>query len=348
MFDLDSGTIALDAVLFDSKLCGRFVLTGAAAFRRAKGEGFALAVGGFHPRFRPPTRLPRRAAGHGRADQRRQPEADRQAYFAITSNTVQFGARASLYAAACGFSIEGYVGFDVLIQLWPPHFLAEFRASVQLKRGRRNLFKVSVRGTLEGPFPLRVAGKATFGILWWDYTVGFDRTLIGGSGDVVTETLDVVTEVVTRLNDPASWRSELPPAAEPARRAADRPDRRRTSSCTRSAASRCSRASCRSTSTATSTGSAPPSRPDARRFAVTSAAVGGSLATTDPVCDDFPDGQFFDLTDDERLAAPSFVRWRPASRSARRVRHRRRRRRAVAVRLHRDHGRPRRRAGDRR
>ena len=138
-----------------------------------------------------------------------------EAYFALTSNTVQFGARASLYAAAYGFSIEGYIGFDVLIQLWPPHFIADFQAGVQLKRGSRNLFKVDVRGMLEGPIPLRVAGKATFGILWWDYTVGFDRTLIGGSGDVVTETLDVVAEVADPAGQPdaAGGPSCRPPRA---------------------------------------------------------------------------------------------------------------------------------------
>ena len=38
-----------------------------------------------------------------------------EAYFAITPNTLQFGAKASLYAAAYGFSIEGYIGFDVLV-----------------------------------------------------------------------------------------------------------------------------------------------------------------------------------------------------------------------------------------
>ena len=58
-----------------------------------------------------------------------------EAYFAITANTVQFGARAPLYAAAYGFSVEGDVGFDVLIQLAPLHFIADFHASVQLKRG---------------------------------------------------------------------------------------------------------------------------------------------------------------------------------------------------------------------
>ena len=260
VFDLDSGEMAVDAVLYESMLCGRFVLTGAAAFRRAKGQGFALAVGGFNPRFRPPTGfpvVPRVTVALTTGDN---PKLIVEAYFALTSNTVQFGARASLYAAAYGFSIEGYVGFDVLIQLWPPHFIADFEAGVQLKRGSRNLFKVDVRGMLEGPIPLRVAGRATFGILWWDYTVGFDRILIGGSGDVVTETLDVVAEVLTRLENPTSWRSELPP---PPRSwsvcGPSRPARR--SCCTRSAGSRSARGSCRCASTATSTGSVRSSRP---------------------------------------------------------------------------------------
>ncbi len=307
VFDLDSGAMALDAVLYESKLCGRFVLTGAAAFRRARGEGFALAVGGFNPRFRPPTGfpvVPRVTIALTTGDN---PKLIVEAYFAITSNTVQFGARAALYAAAYGFSIEGYVGFDVLIQLWPPHFIADFQAGVQLKRGSRNLFKVDVRGTLEGPIPLRVAGRATFGILWWDYTVGFDRVLIGGSGAVLTETLDVVAEVLARLENPTSWRSELSAVASqlvglravPAGEALllhplgrlevrqgvvplglDRDIDR--------------------------VGAFVPS--GERRFAITSAAVGGSDVATDPVFDDFPDGHFFNLTDAERLAAPAFVR----------------------------------------
>ena len=84
---------------------------------------------------------------------------------------------------------------------------------MQLKRGSRNLFKIDVKGMLEGPVPLRVAGKATFGILWWDYTVSFDKTLIGGGGSPVTETIDVVTELLARLNDPHSWMTELPASA---------------------------------------------------------------------------------------------------------------------------------------
>src|SRR5262249_59241602 len=75
------------------------------------------------------------------------------------------------------------------------------------------LFKMDVGGMLEGPIPLRLAGKATFGILWWDYTIGFDRTLIGGSQSVATETLDVLAELVARLSSLTSWRAEPLPIA---------------------------------------------------------------------------------------------------------------------------------------
>ena len=75
----------------------------------------------------------------------------------------------------------------MLIQLLPFHFLAEFRASVQLKRGSHNLFKVRCEGELEGPLPLRASGKATFEILWCDFSVKFNATLADGGtpNDVV-------------------------------------------------------------------------------------------------------------------------------------------------------------------
>ena len=70
-----------------------------------------------------------------------------EAYFAITSNTVQFGARAALYASAAGFSVDGDVGFDVLLQMAPLHFIADFHARLQLKRGwRTHLARIPGRG----------------------------------------------------------------------------------------------------------------------------------------------------------------------------------------------------------
>ena len=68
----------------------------------------------------------------------------------------------------------------MLIQFDPFFFLAEFHAQVQLKRGSTNLFKVRVEGSLAGPRPLHVKGKATFEILWWDVSIRIDKTLVEG------------------------------------------------------------------------------------------------------------------------------------------------------------------------
>ncbi|NUU16754.1 hypothetical protein HP550_05765 [Cellulomonas humilata] len=305
VFDLDTGSAALDAVLYDSKLCGRFVLTGAAAFRRERGQGFALAVGGFNPRFSPPASfpvLPRVSVALTTGDN---PKLVIEAYLAITTNTLQFGAKASLYAAAYGFSIQGYIGFDVLVSFWPPHFIADFAAGVQLKRGSRNLFKVDVKGMLEGPIPLRVAGKATFGILWWDYTVSFDKTLIGGSGSVVTETIDVVAELLTRLADAGSWRAELPAAATQVAGVRNVPRAGLLLHPLGRLVVQQGLVPLNTTREIDRVGAFVPR--DARRFALTEPRIGGATANVSPVSDEFPDSQFFEMSDAERLGAPGVV-----------------------------------------
>src|SRR3712207_4396726 len=120
----------------------------------------------------------------------------------LTANTVQFGARAELYAAASGFSIQGETGFDVLIQVDPFQFLADFYAQVQLKRGSNNLFKVRVEGALAGPRPLHIKAKATFEVLWWDVSIRIDKTLVAGEKPPPLEPVDVLPRLKVALGDP--------------------------------------------------------------------------------------------------------------------------------------------------
>ena len=49
-----------------------------------------------------------------------------------------------------------------------------------------------VEGALSGPRPLRVKGKATFEILWWDVSIGFDKTLIQGEKPPRPEPVEVL------------------------------------------------------------------------------------------------------------------------------------------------------------
>jgi hypothetical protein len=212
VLDLDQGSLAIDAVLVDSRLVHKFALTGAGALRvggSGAGSGFVLAVGGFNPRFAPPAGVPSLPRVAIALSSGNNPRLTCEAYFALTSNTVQFGARAQLHAEAYGFSVDGDVGFDVLISRAPLHFIADFHASAQLKHGSHNLFKVSLEGSLEGPRPLRASGKASFEIFWCDFTVRFDKTLIDGDPPPLPPAVDVQGELLRALGNAQSWRTDV-------------------------------------------------------------------------------------------------------------------------------------------
>ena len=135
-----------------------------------------------------------------------------EAYLAVTTNTVQFGSRTSLYAEALGFSVSGELSFDALITLLPPHFFVDFHASVQLKRGSHNLFKVTLDGTLEGPLPLRLAAKASFEILWMSFSVHFDFTLSAGDpAQAMAAAVDLAGEVAKALAEATNWSTRRAP-----------------------------------------------------------------------------------------------------------------------------------------
>ncbi len=209
VIDFDQGNVAVDGMLVDSRLAHAYALTGAMALRARWGSGpgstFVLAVGGLHPRFAPPSDLPKLSRIAIAFSSGNNPRLTCEAYFAITANTVQFGARAQLYAAAYGFSIEGDIGYDVLVEIAPLHFIADFHAKVQLKHGSSNLFSVSVKGELEGPRPLRVSGKASFSIFWCDFSVRFDKTLVEGEKPPLPAAVDLLAQLRQALTDTTSW-----------------------------------------------------------------------------------------------------------------------------------------------
>jgi hypothetical protein len=309
IFDFDQGTAEIDALLVDSRLLRRFPLTGGGALRArwTSPRSFALAVGGMHHGFTPPAGFPtveRLAVSLTTGDN---PRLNCDAYFALTSNTVQFGAHAHLYASAGGFSVTGDAGFDVLIQLLPFHFLAEFFAGMQLKKGSTNLFKVKVEGALEGPLPLSVRAKCTFEILWWDVTVRVNFTLVSGQTPPLPAAIDAFAQLTAALNDAKSWTTELPIGQT------------RIVSLRESVADGTLRV--HPLGTLTVRQSVVPLNltrdldkfndspiAGARRFTVTRVAVGTGTGTetTGTVQDDFAPAQFFEMSDDDKLASPSF------------------------------------------
>jgi hypothetical protein len=298
----------IDAVLVDSRLLNRFPITGAAALRArwASPRTFALAVGGMNRGFNPPAGFPtleRVAISLTTGDN---PRLVCEGYFAITSNSVQYGAYASLYAAAMGFNVQGEIGYDVLIRLVPFHFLAEFVASLQLRKGSKNLFKVKVEGSLEGPIPLAVRAKCTFEILWWDVTVRFNFTLAGGEKPAPPPAVEPEVILRSALNDARSWSAELP--AGQTRIVALR-DTAAADGAVRvhplgTLAVRQNVVPLNLDRDIDKFGDTPVA--GARRFAITGVAIEGATQPSSALNEDFAPGQFFEMSDDARIASPSF------------------------------------------
>ena len=305
VIDFDQETIALDAVLYDSRLAGRFPITGSMAMRVSWGSDrvLALSIGGFHPAFKPPPAFPvleRLAITFSNSSDFR---LRAETYIAITSNTLQFGARVELYASAGGFAIAGLLGYDVLIQYDPFAFVADFHASVQLKYHSHNMFKVSVAGALSGPRPLHIRGKATFEIFWCDVSVTFDKTLVSGERPPKLPPVNVTDQLLAALNDARNWGGRLAAAER------GMVTLREANDASAIALHPLGTLSVRQAVVPLDLdiarfGNSTPA--DARRFSIASVSVNGAPMAFERVLDFFAPSQYLELSDEEKLAAPSF------------------------------------------
>ncbi|MDW5592697.1 DUF6603 domain-containing protein [Conexibacter stalactiti] len=210
--EFDKKRVYFFASLFDSRVLF-LTIEGEIAVVAQFGDDatFVLSVGGFHPRFDPPplpVPIPRRIAVNiiNTAVARVRVEG----YFAVTSNTVQFGARAELFFGFSALNVQGSIGFDALFQFSPFHFVIEVSASFSVKVFGIGLFSISVRMSLEGPTPWRARGTGSISILFFDIDVDFDVTW-GEARDTQLEPVDVLPLLAAELQKAEGWKA-LPPA----------------------------------------------------------------------------------------------------------------------------------------
>ncbi|GAA3344720.1 hypothetical protein GCM10020358_49080 [Amorphoplanes nipponensis] len=309
VLDFERGELALDASLHHSRVAG-FTLAGDLVLRLNWGSDpvFLLSIGGWHPKFASPQGirpLHRVSLSLTESDN---PRVRLEAYFAVTSNTLQIGARATVFAEAGGFGIDGSGAFDALIQWSPFAFDVAFSCRVRVFTPFGPLLAISVEVNVTGPEPWHITGRATVQLLFVSVGVGVDLTIGAAAGppDPV-ETADVAAAVWAELTDPANWEAVLPAAARPgvtlvgvAPPATDRP----------LVAHPLATVAVRQRVAPLDTliervGTRVPVE-GARSYSVTATTPAGIAvsATTDP----FPPGQYrAGISDDERLAAPSFV-----------------------------------------
>jgi hypothetical protein len=305
VLDFGQKLFSLDGSLYDSQIAG-YPLSGDMALRLNWGSqpNFALAIGGFNSHFQPPPNFPalrRITIALGDGDN---PRLTAQAYMAITSNTVQFGVKAELYAEAAGFNIDGWIAFDVLIIFSPFSFQAALDAGVALRHGSSDIASIHLSGTLTGPSPWHVAGQASLSLLFFDISVGFDATF-GDSQQISAPALDPWPQLQQALADARNWSAVLPPAAVRVV-STQSPGPGATGTLVDPVGA----VSVKQTVTPlnrkiTKFGEGPPQTHD--QFDLTNVVAGASNgAPWTTLTDYFPPAQFEDMKDDEKLSRPSF------------------------------------------
>lgn len=303
IIDFDNKFISFDASLYDSNLL-IFTLTGDMAFRLSWGDNpyFLLSVGGFNPAFKDApadlqnmTRLGISLLNNDYV------KISVTCYFAVTSNTVQFGAKVELYAGSGSFNVYGYLGFDVLIQFDPFHFVAAIYAGLALRSGTSVIMGISVSGQLAGPTPWDVKGDASISILFFSISVSFHETWGDPGTDQNQNKIDIIQLLTDAIADNSNWRAVIPD----------------------------NNSQHVSIKTITPGGNESVVHPfgiltfserivpleiditrfgndlpkDANHFDIAASDTG---VTTSPVKEEFAAANFFDLTDDQKLSRPSF------------------------------------------
>ena len=211
ILDFGAKTLAIDGSLYDSRVL-IFSMAGDLALRLAWGDNpnFVFSLGGFNPHFNTNglnlPQMHRCSVSIGDGDN---PRISANNYFAITSNSLQFGANVEAYASAAGFAIHGYLGFDVLVIYSPFSFEFDFSAGLDVSFEGLTLCALHVDGLFSGPRPWHLHGDASIDILFFSISVSLDLTW-GDSTPAILPQKPVLPDLKAALQDPRNWSASLP------------------------------------------------------------------------------------------------------------------------------------------
>jgi hypothetical protein len=211
VLDFGAKTLSIDGSLYDSRVL-IYSLAGDLAMRLSWGNdpNFVFSLGGFNPHFNTTglgvPNLRRLSLSIGDGDN---PRISANSYFAITSNTVQFGSNIEAYASAAGFAIHGYLGFDVVFIMSPFSFEFEFAAGFDVTFKGHSLCGLHVDGVIQGPRPWHLHGEASIDILFFSVSASVDLTW-GDRTPAILPQRAVLPDLLPALQDPRNWSAALP------------------------------------------------------------------------------------------------------------------------------------------
>lgn len=214
-FDFEKGEMFFFAAIFESNLA-QYRIEGEMYFALNWGSApnFLFTVGGFHPAFKPPPLrgisgpLKRLTINLLPTDN---PRLTIQAYFAVTSNTVQFGASVDFYFKVSKFKVVGYLYLDALFRFSPFYFIVEIGAGLSVMLGSSELLGIHLRGSLSGPTPWHIKGTASFKILFIKIKVRVSKRF-GKTKKEILPPRPALPLLLEALRDTRNWEATLPPA----------------------------------------------------------------------------------------------------------------------------------------
>ena len=204
VIDPDQQLVTIDASLVDSHVLGIFEVYGDAAMRFCWGAtGYmVVSVGGFYPGFNPePARIPAlRRVGMSIDSPLPVLEVRAEGYFAITSNSIQFGGRLE---AGIDLIIQahGFLGVDAIVQFRPFHFEAKVSAGFDVSVDGFSFASVTLDGSITGPGPVVIRGSLSIDVFL--FSISWDQSFTLGSGPADTlpsapRLLDVMAEELAK------------------------------------------------------------------------------------------------------------------------------------------------------
>ena len=177
---------------------------------------FAISAGGFHPRYDPPREL----VGMRRLAIDLSPPAiltlRSEAYFAITTNSVQLGSRTEMGADLGVADISGHLSFDALI-VFAPHFafMIDLEIGLTVRVFGVTLLGVQIQLHLEGPAPWRAQGSAEVEIFWTTVAIDVGPFTWGDADNPLPGPADPRQLVHDALHrNPGAWQALVPPNAD--------------------------------------------------------------------------------------------------------------------------------------
>jgi hypothetical protein len=266
----------------------------------------AFSAGGFHPSYTPPKEL----AGMHRVSVDVSPPSilrlRADAYFALTTNSVQAGAHVELSADLDIVSANGYLEFDAIIHIAPSFsFSIDIGAGVSIRFEGHSIAGIDLHLHLEGPAPWKAHGSGTFTFLGFDKDFDVPSLQWGPDAPQPPDFVHPRDEIAAALSDVSAWQAQLPAGSD--RLVQLREDPAETASLVHPAGLFEVRQHVAPLETVLARIGPNPVPASEKRVHLELPTVNGvPVDAMSGVTDLFASGQYLDLTDDQRLSRPAF------------------------------------------